>query len=333
MTAPFCLLATCCLAPGGTLLGVAGERFTLQGQPVFLLGCSYYGGLAAEPAAVAADLDDLRRHGFNWLRLWATWSFFDHNVSAVTIDGEPREPYFTRLLDLVRAADERGLVVDVTFIHAGERAGQPTMLRDFAAHRRAVETVTRALLPYRNVHLDLANERSMQSKWASYEDLRRLRDAVKAIDPQRLLTASDTGEVDEAKVRGYLQTAGLDLIAPHAPRSAASARRNRQRTVDLLTLQRGLGLAAPVHYQEPFRRGFTRDWEPTVEDFLADLTGAREGGAAGWCFHNGDQRADPAGRPRRSFDLRPAEGRLLDQLDPVERAFLARLRESFAAAP
>ena len=50
--------------------------------------------------------------------------------------------------------------------------------------------------------------------------------------------------------------------------------------------------AVPVHYQEPFRRGYSQ-WEPTAADFLTDLRGALAGGAAGWCFHNGSQRAAP----------------------------------------
>jgi hypothetical protein len=40
------------------------------------------------------------------------------------------------------------------------------------------------------------------------------------------------------------------------------------------------------------------------------------GGAAGWCFHNGGQRAKPDRQPSRSFDLR--EKRLMDQLDEEE---------------
>ena len=62
-------------------------------------------------------------------------------------------------------------------------------------------------------------------------------------------------------------------------------------------------------------RGYTA-WEPVAADFLADLRGALKGGAAGWCFHNGGQRAKPDELPRRSFDLRAK--RLLDQLDDEE---------------
>ncbi|MBN1421155.1 MAG: hypothetical protein JXP34_20450, partial [Planctomycetes bacterium] len=45
---------------------------------------------------------------------------------------------------------------------------------------------------------------------------------------------------------------------------------------------------------------------------------AREGGAAGWCLHNGSPRRGSDG-PARSFDLRKGKGRLFDQLDADER--------------
>lgn len=86
---------------------------------------------------------------------------------------------------------------------------------------------------------------------------------------------------------------------------------------------RELGREAPVHYQEPFRRGFGK-WEPKAEDFAADLAGARAGGAAGWCFHNGDERAAKDGKPRRSFDLR--EKRLFEQLDEEEARAISLLK-------
>jgi hypothetical protein len=86
---------------------------------------------------------------------------------------------------------------------------------------------------------------------------------------------------------------------------------------------------APIHYQEPFRRGYTK-WEPTAGEFLADLRGAVEGGAAGWCFHNGSQRGAEGGRPPRSFDL--SEKRLFEQLDAQERKVVEGARQVVDAA-
>jgi hypothetical protein len=84
---------------------------------------------------------------------------------------------------------------------------------------------------------------------------------------------------------------------------------------------RAIGRPAPVHDQEPFRRGYGR-WEPSAADFLADLRGAVAGGAAGWCLHNGSSRGAAGERPRRSFDLHSQ--RLFDQLDAEERIVVER---------
>ena len=109
---------------------------------------------------------------------------------------------------------------------------------------------------------------------------------------------------------------GLDFLCPHRPRGPESPAQTRDRTRSTLQLVREARRVVPVHYQEPFRRGYT-DWEPKAPDFLADLGGAVAGGAAGWCFHNGQQRDAPEKQPRRSFDLRAM--RLMDQLDVEER--------------
>lgn len=78
--------------------------------------------------------------------------------------------------------------------------------------------------------------------------------------------------------------------------------------------------------REPFRRGFG-EYDPDAAAFLTDLRGAVEGGAAGWCFHNGDRRDAKDGQPRRSFDLR--DGSLFRQFDEVERDVV---RQAMAAA-
>ena len=61
-------------------------------------------------------------------------------------------------------------------------------------------------------------------------------------------------------------------------------------------------------------------------DFLLDLKNAKENGAAGWCFHNGDTRGKEGGRPRRSFDMRKEEGRLFDQLDEEEKKVVNQVK-------
>lgn len=313
-------------AQDATILGVEGTRFTLNGKPTFLLGISYYGGLGASEDFIRRDLDDIQRSGFNWLRLWATWTAFDNDVSAVDARGRPREPFLGRLKWLVAECDRRSLVVDVTLTR--NKSG---VLPDYEAHVRAAETLVAALKPYRNWYLDLANERDVRDdRYVGIQELKRLRDRVRQLDPQRLVTASFGGhDLSAEDVRESLLTIGLDFLCPHRPRSPESPGQTEAKTRECLALMKEAGRMVPLHHQEPFRRGY-QGWEPTAADFLTDLRGAVAGGAAGWCLHNGTQRNAPDQEPRRSFDLRIR--RLFEQLDAEERKVVAEASANVAGS-
>lgn len=300
-----------------TVLGIEGTRFTLNGSPVFLLGISYYGGLGAPREMVGRDLDAMQKHGFNWLRLWAVWSYREEDVSAVDPAGQPREPFISRLKYLVEECDRRKIVVDVTLTRGRN-------LPDMQSHRAAVRTLVRTLSGCRNWYLDLANEQDVRdARYVPVEELRELRELARGLAPDLPVTASFGGhDLDEKDFRAALNDARLDFLAPHRPRHAGSPGETQEHTRRCLAIMRRIGRVVPIHYQEPFRRGYG-DWQPKAEDFAEDLQGAKAGGAAGWCLHNGDRRAAADGRPRRSFDLR--ERSLFEQLDDEERRFLQML--------
>jgi hypothetical protein len=321
-----CLLLTLARSAPATEVGIQGDRFTLDGKPAFLLGCSYYAGLGADDETLRHDLDALKRHGFNWVRVWATWAAFDHDVSAVDgATGAPRPPYVARLKHLLDECDRRGMIVNVT-LSRGNGATGPARLQGLAAHRKSVETLLDAAGDRKNWYLDLSNERNIRdNRFTPIEDLADLRALVKRRDPRRLVTASHAGDLTRDDVQAYLKTAGLDFLSVHRPRERNSAARTAEMTRTARTWVgeiAGPHAAVPIHYDEPFRRGWS-DWEPTAADFRADLDAARTAGAAGWCFHNGSQKGPADGRPRRSFDLRGQT--LFEQLDPEEQKFLAAL--------
>lgn len=309
-----------------TKLGVDGRQFTINGQPTFLLGISYYGGLGADEETWRRDFDEAQKCGFNWLRVWATWASFGNDVAAVEpLTGEARQPYLRSLERLVAECDRRGLIVDVS-LSRGDGATGPPRLMAREAHRRAVETIVDALEKHRNWYLDLSNERNIQDqRHTSFDELHELRKLVRRLDPGRLVTASHGGDIGRDELRAYLEQAQVDFISPHRPRDASSPRQTEVKTRDYLAALGERGCVVPVHYQEPFRRGYDAGWKPSADDFLTDLAQARAGGAAGWCFRNGDQRGADDSRPRRSFDLR--DGRLFEQLDAEEQRFVARLAE------
>ncbi|HEY2951299.1 MAG TPA: hypothetical protein VGK40_01880 [Verrucomicrobiae bacterium] len=299
-----------------TQLGVQGAQFTVNGRPTFLYGLSYYAGLGAPAEFLRRDLQEAQRYGFNWIRVWATWAAFSNDVSAVDGDGHAREPFLSKLKSLVAECDRRGLAVDVT-LSRGEGVTGPSRLQTHEAHRRAVEVITTALKPWRNWYLDLSNERNIKDKrFTSFEELKELRQLMRQIDPARLVTSSHAGDIQPDELRQYLRDVGVDFISPHRPRHAKSAAETEAKTEAYLATMKELGRVVPVHYQEPFRRGFGQ-WEPPAADFVADLRGAKAGGAAGWCFHNGAERDKLDGEPRRSFDLRSKS--LFEQLNEQER--------------
>lgn len=310
-----------------TTLGIRETQFTFNGRPTFLYGMSYYAAVGASEESIRRDLDDLQRHGFNWIRIWANWRAFGADAAAVDVEGNGIEGGMNKLRWLVGECDRRGMIVDVS-LSRGNGVSGPPRLQTLPAHRRAVETLVNALRPFRNWYLDLSNERNIRDKrFTSFEDLKALRERVRQLDGGRLVTASHGGDIGRDELREYLTVARVDFITPHRPRDAASPERTEAQTKRYLAWMREIGKVVPVHYQEPFRRGYGK-WQPRTEDFVADVRGAKNGGAAGWCFHNGDTRNAPDGRPRRSFDLR--EKRLFDDLDAEDQRAVEMLRAILA---
>jgi len=323
-----CVLS--CFAGGADGIELATEagEFTIDGKPTFLFGISYYGALGASRDFILKDLDDMQRLGFNWIRVWATWSAFDNDISAVDAEGRIRQPFFDKLKWLIAECNRRGMIVDVT-LSRGEGVITVGRLGTVKAHHRAVALLASELKGLRNWYLDLANEnnipgRGKKPKTLSFEVLAGMRRAVGKVDPKRLVTVSYVGDAAEADLRKYLVDVGVDFLSPHRIRRPGCAEKTEDATRQCIELMKKIGRVVPVHYQEPFRRDFNpRRFRPSAGDFATDLKGAVAGGAAGWCFHNGDNRAATDHNPRRSFDMR--ESRLFDQLDETERKALKEL--------
>ncbi|MCC6445324.1 MAG: hypothetical protein IT210_17925 [Armatimonadetes bacterium] len=306
-----------------TQLGIEETRFTINGTPVFLLGISYYGALGAPEASIRQDIAEMKAYGVNWLRVWATWAARQDEVSAVDSEGGPREAYLKKLEGLVAECDREGLAVDATLSRGNGLTG-PARLQSLKAHRQAAEALASALASYRNWYLDIGNERNIpDDRFVSYTDLHVIRNSVRRADPGRLVTASHAGDIERSELAEYLINVPVDFLCPHRPRHVGSPGETEAKSKGYLAWMEAAGRVIPLHYQEPFRRDFG-DWQPQAHDFATDMEAARAGGAAGWCFHNGDNRESPDRKPWRSFGMR--EERLFPQLDAEEPAFLKGLR-------
>jgi hypothetical protein len=311
------LLAIASIYTPAVTLEIQDTRFIVDGKPTFLLGASYYGALGAPNAFVERDLHELKENGFNWIRVWATWDAFGSNVSAVDAQGNAREPYLSRLKSLCEKADQLGMIVDVTLTRGRSLPSQE-------AHLSAVAVLAQELRQFRNIYLDVGNERNIRdARYVSFEEASALRNRIKELDPNRLVTASYGSDIPLEEIDDCLEVVQVDFITPHRPRDASSPRQTMEKTRQYLDQMRKLGKVVPVHYQEPFRRGYG-SWQPKAEDFLTDLRNSIAGGAAGWCLHNGDTRGKDDGRPRRSFDMHESEGRMFQQLDDDEKSVVEK---------
>lgn len=298
-----------------TRIGIQGTEFTINGIPTFLYGISYYGGLGAPDEFIISDIADIKNYGFNWIRVWATWKVYDFDVSAVDSDGNIVEGYMDKLVFIIKECNRNGIVVDVTLSRGKDNNG--IGLNSFDSHKRAVEAIVNRLKPFKNWYLDLSNEHNVKdNRFVSFEELKQLCQIARQINPELLITSSNGHDVSYEAMNEYLFNVKVDFMSPHRGRYRDIALETGKKTEEYLSWMKDLHRQVPIHYQEPFRRGYSKQWEPQSSDFVIDLSAAKNSGAAGWCFHNGSQKGNEMDIPRRSFDMR--KKRLFDQLDQEE---------------
>jgi hypothetical protein len=260
----FTLLATLIITttlPGANattrhVLSVSGTRFLMNGQPFPYTGISFFNALY-NPNFNRTDaerrqwIEKFKKYGINVLRVWCQWDstklpFVDCGPESTLyhLDGRLRDEPLQRLKALIVAADEAGVVVQVVLF------SQESDIRLVpAASDLAVAVVTRDLLPYRNVFLQVWNESSD-----------RVLDHVKTIrevDPKRLITNSP----GYAGILGdWRQNHALDFLTPH------TSRQNAGRPWEIAPKEIAYLLARyrkPVVDDEPARNGTSRFGGPT----------------------------------------------------------------------
>jgi hypothetical protein len=184
-------------------------------------------------------------------------------------------------------------------LRPGQLAGQRyQVFSSPGARLAAVRAITTTLRGEPNVLFDLYNEHDHPDGPISHADARVLRDAVKAIDPQRLVTISGTGthliapdgRIGPNELRNLREEAqrdagsvGVDVISPHFPRTADWAAATGARVTAIRAALRQLGVELPIYLNEEHRAVPGNPTPP--EAYRQALTGARQAGAAGWLFH------------------------------------------------
>jgi hypothetical protein len=255
---------------GPVTVGISGDKFTVNGQPTFLIGVSYFDGSNYQ----VSDFDALAARRFNLIRIWLDWgtagdgrSFFDG--SGALVQG-------AKLLNLVRAARARGLVVDVTILDPGLTFGD--------VNRALRETAT-LLKDEPNVFFDVMNEHDHGGGPRSHAEVAGFISTVRANAPNRPVTVSSTGGhlMDTANIEEEMN-AGVQIVTPHFERTSDWYDRtdDRVRFVKNYIASRGRNL--PVYLQEEARRGHS-GLDPSKDQFLQAAREARDAGAAAWVLH------------------------------------------------
>lgn len=255
-------------------LSVQGDRFAIDGTPKFLVFMSFFGAMGAPN--IAQDLHFLKSMGFDGVRIWPN---LDTGPQLMNGDGSLRPEQLSHLkLILDKARDER-MIVDVTFTYEHISGMTP------ATALTGIVNATNELRSYDNILFDIQNERNVLDRRRMSEDeVVRIYRAIKAADPNRIATASNSiGEEEGPQFAAdFTRRLGLDVVALH------ESRRSYWYTLSFLqgAVSTMKQYGKPAYLQEP---NSTRDnWyeaNDRAEYYLQAVLNAKLAGAAAWCFH------------------------------------------------
>jgi len=198
------------------VLKVHGTRLLLDEQPFCLQGLGFFNAIFnpafnASTEARLVWLNKFKANGINLLRIWCQWDYArpyidlapDHAVFDP--DGGLRDEYMRTLCAIIEAAAGLGMAVEVVLFCQEQRHNLAV-----SAQKQAVCNVTTRLRPYRNTILQIWNEKSFEV--AQYLD------AIKSIDPERIVTNSPGG----SNILGDdSHNKLLDVLTPHTVRGQA----------------------------------------------------------------------------------------------------------------
>ena len=295
-------------APPALRLGTSGGAFTVDGARRFLTFASYFDALDA--TSLDADLDYLAAR-VDGIRIFADWWDFDpasncrlrfspRTVIGVGADGIAvvRADRLARLKDVLGAARVRGLLVDLTFA-AEPVEGLSALRADATGHvcppadfvnrvrwsdyARAVSDVAGTLRSpaYLHVMFDLQNEAGHRLNGATDEDMAVLVTAVRAADPDRLLSVSRF-EPDADKQAALVAALRLSYLNFHDwPRGPGWGARTAAQVGKFLEALARAHVSVPVYAGEPDPEAHGRG----IDEFRDSVLGARQAGAGAWTLH------------------------------------------------
>jgi hypothetical protein len=313
-------------------IGTGNFKFEVNGTSRFLVFVSYFDAMDQTGSVLTQDFEDLKSYGADGVRIMANWW-------EVTLDGSgyPDPPYslandtlcdssgnlrpaeLTTLLGVLDTAKDEGLLVDLTF------SAETVSGLNLSEYTDCIEDLAQELenggSAYKHVLIDLQNEYNKSSNGPT--DGRPLTEvqvaavvsAVKAIESDRLVTASISSAVLSQNADDDADDADIDILAWHEPRVDGYW----NSTVTNVGNLDNAGL--PVYLQEPERRDAGNTTWTIADNWATNVYNAKNGNpnADAWTFHNGGTFA---------LDGGPT---LLSRLFDEEEDFLECLSEALSS--
>jgi hypothetical protein len=274
------------------ILGVSGDRLTIDASPEFVIFISYFDALPRAVAAggVDADFSYLERK-VQGVRIFPNWwgdscALRSAADTLIDVDGRIRPETWRTLQTVLDSAAAHRLVVDLSLTRETVTDnGTPARTLAFDAYAEALMTLVGSTDymkgRYPHVMIDVQNE---WPRFAEVKQVDALLTGLRVADPQRILSASSSG--------GPYQPVGLPVArmvaAYHEPRdpdwfTPAAA----TRVVN--GVKSTLGAAVqPIYLQEPTpasSRCGRADHDQDASHFVEAARQAKAAGAAAWTFH------------------------------------------------
>ena len=268
------------------VLGISGNRFTLDGQAKFLVLSGYFDGMDAPNHS--ADLSYLQTQGFNGIRIFPNWwDDLSPNVPdsnpLITSNGGLDQSKLNKLISIVDSANSKGMVVDVSFareVVSGNCNDAPGLNSNVLCKnefKQGVVAVMTALKNKTNVFYDLSNEHDYPAINFPRADVLDLKSRVEsAIGTNQILSVSSVqdGPGTVAIANGY----PMDIVHTHF----SCGQINSGCDLDA-NLSSALTSGKPTYIGEPNNTSSVPNY--SAQDLISAVKRAKSVGIAAWVFH------------------------------------------------
>lgn len=300
---------------------IQNARFVVRGQRQFLLGISYFDGLSAPPDIQHADLTELRKNGFNAIRVWGTW-YREEQPRLVALfrrSGSLNPEGLWQLRRLLTNAQAKGLVTVLTF-------SRDTMIPiSFENYKHGIISVISSIKKFRSVLIDIQNESNhcglddpTCEGHLTLQQVGNIRTAIRLVDPGRLSTASRNGQAilpGRDDYGSFRTIARVDYISTHRPPRSRDAVWAQTTDDEVRQIRAIVGPTIPILLDESNRCNkivVCTNPSTATRIFYMAARNAKIAGAAGWFFHT-----------RAGFKL--SNRSIFAQLNSVERQVVLNL--------